>query len=83
MGCSIQQHCLFHGLVEFPFHTINAEAKDFVAVPGGLLPGGPAFDRTSWGNVVAVAKVVLWEDRPAGDLLSAGMVASQLRSIAR
>jgi hypothetical protein len=68
--------------IRIPFYTINAEGKDFHVGPdsvtgaASLLPGGPGLDQTSWGNIVAVAKAVLWEDRPAGSLLSAGVVAS-------
>jgi hypothetical protein len=68
--------------VRIPFYTINAEGKDSHIGPDpttgavGALPGGPGFDQTSWGNIIGIAKVVLWEDRPAGDLLSAGVVVS-------
>jgi hypothetical protein len=68
--------------VRIPFYTINGEGKDFHVGPDpvtgavGLLPGGSGFDETKWGNLVAVAKAVLWEDRPAGSLLSAGVVVS-------
>jgi hypothetical protein len=64
-----------------PFYTINAEGKDFHIGPDAagaatLLPGGPGFDETQIGNIIAIAKAVLWEDRPSGDLLSAGVVTS-------
>ncbi len=68
--------------VRIPFYTINAEGKDFHIGPDpatgavGVVPGGPGFDNTSWGNIVAVAKAVLWEDKPTGDLLSGGVVVS-------
>jgi hypothetical protein len=68
--------------MRIPFHTLDAEGKDFHLAPDpvtgvvGPVPGGPGIDQTNWGNIVAVAKAVLWEDRPAGDILSAGVVAS-------
>lgn len=68
--------------VRMPFYTMDAEGKDFHVGPDpltgavGLLPGGPGFTETNFGNLVAIAKAVLWEDRPAGSLLSAGVVVS-------
>jgi hypothetical protein len=65
-----------------PFYTIDAEGKDFRVGPDpltgalGALPGGPGFTETHFGNLIAIAKAVLWEDRPAGSLLSAGVVVS-------
>jgi hypothetical protein len=68
--------------VRVPFYTLNGEAKDFHVGPDpttgviGLLPGGPALDDNEIGNLIAIAKLVLWEDRPSGSLLSAGVVVS-------
>jgi hypothetical protein len=68
--------------VRIPFYTLDAEGKDVHLGPDpatgavGPIPGGPGFDETEVGNLVAIAKAVLWEDRKAGDLLSAGVVVS-------
>ncbi len=65
-----------------PFYTLDAEAKDFrmVPLPGPLpplvVPGGPGFTTTHFGNISAAAKVLLWEDRQTGSLLSGGAVVS-------
>jgi hypothetical protein len=65
-----------------PFYTLNGEAKDLRIGPDpatgaiGLIPGGPALDETDFGNIMAIAKLVLWEDRPSGSLLSGGAVVS-------
>jgi hypothetical protein len=65
-----------------PFYTLDAEAKDFHLAPdpttGALVPvpGGPGLDTTQFGNISAIAKVVLWEDRDTGDLISAGATLS-------
>jgi hypothetical protein len=77
---------LFDGLlsvgVRMPFYTMRAEAKDIHLgtdpLTGALaaLPGGPGFTETEFSNLVGIVKAVLWEDRPSGDLLSAGMVVS-------
>jgi hypothetical protein len=68
--------------VRVPFYTLNGEAKDLRIGPDpatgavGLIPGGPALDETDFGNIMAIAKLVLWEDRPSGSLLSGGAVVS-------
>ena len=77
---------LFDGLmsvgVRMPFYTMDAEGKDFhigpdpVSGAAAVLPGGPGFTETKFGNLIGIAKVVIWEDRPTGDLLSGGLVVS-------
>jgi hypothetical protein len=67
--------------VRVPFYTLDAAPKSFhlVPVPGteGLpVPGGPGIDETEFGNVSAIVKAVLWEDRPTGSLISAGVAVS-------
>jgi hypothetical protein len=65
-----------------PFYTLDAEAKDVHLEPdpatGALVqvPGGPGFTTTHFGNISAIVKAVLWEDREAGSLLSGGAVLS-------
>ena len=65
-----------------PFYTLDAEAKDFrlLPLPGGagplVVPGGPGFDTTHFGNIAAVIKALLWEDRQTGSLISGGAVMS-------
>jgi hypothetical protein len=65
-----------------PFYTLDAEAKDFRLLPGpltgtpALVPGGPGLNTTQFGNVSAIAKAVLWEDRQTGSLISAGATLS-------
>src|SRR5262245_21462693 len=65
-----------------PFNTINADGKPVHLAPdpitGQLLPSfsDEGFDTTLFGNVSAIAKAVLWEDRPAGNVISAGVTTS-------
>src|SRR4051812_14211454 len=65
-----------------PFYTLDAEAKDFHLASdpntGALVgvSGGPGFNSTQFGNVAAIAKGVLWEDRQTGSLISAGATLS-------
>lgn len=65
-----------------PFYTLEAEAKEFRVVPlpdapgGAVVPGGPGISTTHFGNISAIAKAILWEDREAGTLLSAGATLS-------
>jgi hypothetical protein len=73
---------LFDGLlsvgVRIPFHTIDADAKEFTVTPnlsgqGSVVgPGGPGFTDTQFGDVSVIAKAVLLEDRTSGSLISAG-----------
>jgi hypothetical protein len=77
---------LFDGVasvgVRIPFDTIDAKGKDFHLAPdpatGALVPvaGGPGFDESEFGNLIAIAKVLLWDDRETGNCLSAGAVVS-------
>jgi hypothetical protein len=77
---------LFDGLVSLelriPFHTIDADAKQFTVTPsfsGGTSvvgPGGPGFSDTEFGDITAIAKVVLLEERATGSLLSAGLAVT-------
>ena len=60
-----------------PLNTLDAEAKEFVVRPtlgGGsvVLPGGPGFASTQFGDVSAILKAPLWQDRGTGSILSAG-----------
>ena len=64
-----------------PFYTLDAAGKSFRLLPvlgteGIPVPGSPGFDVTEFGNVSAVAKLVLWENRPTGSLISAGATVS-------
>lgn len=62
-----------------PFYTLDAEGKDVVALPGpgpAVVPGRDGFATTHFGNVSAVIKVLLWEDRASGSLLSGGAIVS-------
>jgi hypothetical protein len=65
-----------------PFNTIDAEAKEFRVVPdpttGGLVavPGGPGISSTHFGNISAIAKAILLEDRQTGSLISGGVTIS-------
>jgi hypothetical protein len=77
---------LFDGLVSVglrvPFHTIEADGKQFTVTPsffGGpsvLGPGGRGFTDTEFGDITAIAKVVLLENRATGNLLSAGIAVT-------
>jgi hypothetical protein len=64
--------------VRVPFFTVDAESRDFVVVPGGpgFAPAGPSFTSTDLGNVSAIFKGVLWEDKATGSLISAGLTMS-------
>ncbi len=58
-----------------PVNTLTSEGKGFVLnpVPGvAVAPGDAGGDTTEFGNVTAVAKAILWENRDRGALLSAG-----------
>jgi hypothetical protein len=76
----------FDGLVSLglrvPFHTLDAQAKEFTATPflpgvsSVVGPGGPGFTDTQFGNISVVAKVLLLEDRSTGSLISAGTVVT-------
>jgi hypothetical protein len=64
-----------------PFYTLDAAGKSFhlVPVPGteGIpVPGGPGITTTEFGNVSAIFKAVLCEDRRTGSLLSVGTTIS-------
>ena len=52
-----------------PFNTLVADPKH-------ELIGEQGIDSTQFGNVSAIFKAVLWEDRPSGDLVSAGVTLS-------
>jgi hypothetical protein len=61
-----------------PFYSAVADAKQFALVPtpdGSSLmvgPGGPSFTTIEFGNITAIAKIVLLEDQNTGNLLSGG-----------
>jgi hypothetical protein len=63
-----------------PFYTLDAQAKDFrtVSILGNdiVVPGGPAIDTTQFGNISAIVKAVLMEDKETGSLFSAGATLS-------
>jgi hypothetical protein len=67
--------------LRIPFYTLNAEAKDFRVFTNPLgtnivIPGGPGIDSTHFGNISAIVKAVLMEDRDTGSLVSAGATLS-------
>lgn len=67
--------------VRVPFNTIAVETREafLVPLPGGAaaaVPGSGDFTATHLGNVSAIAKGILWEDRETGSLLSAGATLS-------
>jgi hypothetical protein len=66
--------------VRVPFYTITAEGRDFTVVPTPLGPaigpGDAGQSTTHFGNVSAILKAILWEDRQTGSLLSAGATVS-------
>ncbi|HEX4589079.1 MAG TPA: hypothetical protein VH120_04075 [Gemmataceae bacterium] len=76
----------FDGLVSLglrlPFYTIDADPKCLTLAPNpltgtaALVPGGPGFDESYFGNLIAIAKALLWDDRESGSALSAGAVIS-------
>jgi hypothetical protein len=62
-----------------PFYTMTADGKDFIvtdATGAPTLQPGNSFSETEFGNIAAVAKAVLWEDKGTGSLLSAGATIS-------
>jgi hypothetical protein len=68
--------------LRLPFYTVSGEAKDshlMVDPSTGVttvVPGGPGVDQTEFGNVAAILKAVLWEDRAKANLVSAGAILS-------
>ncbi|HVS37686.1 MAG TPA: hypothetical protein VMS17_19145 [Gemmataceae bacterium] len=68
--------------VRLPFYTLEAEGKDVVLTPdpatGALVPGpgGPGINDTELGNLTAILKAVVWQDRQTGSLLSTGATLS-------
>jgi hypothetical protein len=68
--------------VRLPFNTITADSKPFHVVPdpatGQLLPSfsDEGFTTTLLGNVSAIIKAAVWEDRAAGNGISAGVTMS-------
>lgn len=63
--------------VRVPIYTLNVETKDFYLQPtikGPVItPGGPGTDSTHFGNISAIVKAILWEDKTTGSLFSGGM----------
>jgi hypothetical protein len=65
-----------------PFDTISAEGKPLHLTPdpitGSLIPvhTDEGFTTTLFGNISAIAKAVLWEDRASGNLISGGATIS-------
>jgi hypothetical protein len=68
--------------VRIPFNTINAESKPVHLIQdpntGQLLPSfsDEGFDTTLLGNISAIVKAALWEDRAAGNGISGGVTLS-------
>jgi hypothetical protein len=67
--------------LRIPFYTLDAEAKDFRLSTDAngneiVVPGGPAIDSTHFGNLTAIFKAVLMEDRDTGSLISGGATLS-------
>jgi hypothetical protein len=62
--------------LRIPFYTLNVETHDvFVQqTPDGpiLAPGGPGADSTHFGNISAIVKMIVWEDKQTGSLVSGG-----------
>jgi hypothetical protein len=44
--------------------------------PAMVVPGGPAINTTQFGNISAIIKGVVWEDRDTGSLISGGVTMS-------
>jgi hypothetical protein len=62
-----------------PFYTMSADGKDFIvtdATGAPTIQHGDSFTATEFGNLAAVVKAVLWEDRETGSLLSGGATPS-------
>jgi hypothetical protein len=55
--------------VRVPFNTLEADAKSGAVGESGI-------DSTQFGNISAIFKGILWENRQTGDLLSAGATLS-------
>jgi hypothetical protein len=67
--------------LRIPFDTINAESKPFHLATGPadellVVRTDEGFSTTLFGNISAIAKAVVWEDRTAGDVISAGLTTS-------
>jgi hypothetical protein len=65
--------------VRVPFWTMDVEGKDFLGVDATgavTLQHGDSFTETEFGDLSAVFKAVVWEDKQSGSLLSAGAVIS-------
>lgn len=68
--------------IRFPFNSINADAKPYYLIDdpntGSIYASSAdqSFDTTLLGNVSAIAKLVVWEDRQAGDGISAGVTTT-------
>jgi len=68
--------------LRMPFNTIDAEAKEFQVAPDPVtgelvaVPGGPGISSTQFGNISAIAKAILLEDRQSGSLISGGVTIS-------
>jgi hypothetical protein len=59
-----------------PFNTLDAQGADPLVGPGGILPATRGYTTTQFGNLSAVVKALLWEDRGSGSLLSGGATVS-------
>lgn len=74
------EQALFNNSVSFgvrvPFNTLDAQGVDSSVGPGGILPGTLGYTTTHFGNVSAIAKALLWEDRASGSIISGGLTLS-------
>src|SRR5262245_11596238 len=68
--------------LRIPFYTLDAEAKDVLfgvdPATGALVqvPRGTGLNTTHFGNVSAIGKLILCEDRETGSLVSGGITIS-------
>jgi hypothetical protein len=68
--------------IRVPFDTISADPKEFrVATDpatgaAAVVPGGPGLHDAEYGNMIAIVKAVIMQDRESGSLLSGGAVVS-------
>ena len=62
--------------MRIPFNTLDAQGQSFSPGPGAGLAYRPGYSETQFGNLTAVVKALLWEDRATGSLLSGGATLS-------
>ncbi len=59
-----------------PFNTLDVQGADPLVGPGGVLPATRSYTSTHFGNLTAIIKALLWEDRETGSVLSGGVTVS-------